>query len=103
MLGNGPRREEIIVIQYDDSVSCARRNAEIEGGRFSFVLLTKVAYRFSKRRHDIPSVVRGPVVDDQDFPISVRLRQHGSDRVAKQLGTPEGRDYDSKTHPGAAL
>src|SRR5262245_2618203 len=75
MLGNGPRREEIIVIQYDDSVSCARRNAEIEGGRFSFVLLMKVAYRFSKRRHDTPGVVRGPVVDDQDFPISVRLRQ----------------------------
>ena len=73
MLGNGPRREEIIVIQYDDSVSCARRNAEIEGGRFSFVLL--VAYRFSKRRHDTPGVVRGPVVDDQDFPISVRLRK----------------------------
>jgi hypothetical protein len=40
MLGDGPWREEIIVIQYDDGVSCARRNAEIEGSRFSFVLLT---------------------------------------------------------------
>jgi hypothetical protein len=49
MLGNGPRREEIIIIQYDDGVSCARRNAEIEGGRFSFVLLTKVAYTTSVR------------------------------------------------------
>jgi hypothetical protein len=94
MLGNGPRREEIIVIQYDDSVSCARRNAEIEGGRFSSVLLMKVAYRFSKRRHDTPGLVRGPVVDDQDFPISVRLRQRGSDCVTKQLGALEGRDYD---------
>ena len=75
MLGNSPRREEIIVIQYDDGVSCARRNAEIEGGRFSFVVLTKVAYRFSERRRDTPGVVRGPVVDDQDFPISVRLRK----------------------------
>jgi len=40
MLGDGLWREEIIVIQYDDGVSCARRDAEIEGGRFSFVLLT---------------------------------------------------------------
>src|SRR5262249_16469184 len=75
VLGKSPRREENIVIQYDDGVSCARRNAEIEGGRFSFILLTKVAYRFSKCRCDTPGIVRGPVVDDQDFPISVRLRQ----------------------------
>jgi hypothetical protein len=94
MLGNSPRREEIIIVQYDDGVSCARRNAEIEGGRFSFVVLTKVAYRFSKRRRDISSVVRGPVVDDQDFSISVRLRQRSSNRVAKQLGALEGRNYD---------
>ena len=75
VLGKSPRREEIIVIQYDDGVSCARRNAEIEGGRFSFILLTKVAYRFSKCRCDTPGIVRGPVVDDQNFPISVRLRR----------------------------
>ena len=94
MFGNRPRREEIIVIQNDDGVSFARRNAQIEGGRFSFVLLTKVPHRFSKRRRDTPGVVRRPVVDDQDFPISVRLRQRGSDRVAKQLGALESWDYD---------
>ena len=90
----GPRREEIIVIQYDYGVSGARRNAEIEGSRFSFVPLTKIAYRISKRRGNIPCVVRGPVVNDQDFPISVRLRQRGPDRIAKHLGALEGRDYD---------
>src|SRR5260370_34553202 len=103
MFGNGPRREEIIIIQYDDGVSCASRNAEIEGGRFSFVLLTKVAYRSSKRQRDTPGGVRGAVVDDQDFPIGVRLRQCGSDGVAKQLGGLEGRDYDCKPHRGATL
>jgi hypothetical protein len=94
MLRYGPWREEIIVIQYDYGVSSDRRNAKIEGSRFFFVLLTKIAYRVSECRRDIPSVVRGPVVNDQDFPISVRLRQHSSDRIAKQLGALEGRDYD---------
>jgi hypothetical protein len=94
MLRYGPWREQIIVIQYDYGISGARRNAEVQGGRLSFVLLSKIAYRFSKRRRDISSVVRGPVVDDQDFPISVRLRQRRSDRIAKQLGALEGRDYD---------
>jgi hypothetical protein len=94
MLRYGPWREQIIVIQYDYGVSSARRNAEVEGSRFSFVLLTKIAYSVSKRRRDISSVVRGAVVNDQDFPISVRLRQRGPDRIAKQLGALEGRDYD---------
>jgi hypothetical protein len=94
MLRYGPWREEIIVIQYDYGVSCARRNPEVEGGRLSFVVLSKIAYRVSKCRRDIPSVVRGPVVNDQDFPISVRLRQRGPNRIAKQLGALEGRDYD---------
>src|SRR5262249_15961140 len=58
MLRYGPWREEIIVVQYDYGVSSACRNAEIEGGRFSFVLLTKIAYRVSKHRRYISSVVR---------------------------------------------
>jgi hypothetical protein len=93
VLGKGPRREKIIVVKYDDRIAGACRNAKIEGGRFSSVLLTKVTYCLSKRPRDTPGIIRGPVVDDQDFPISVCLRQRSADRVPKQLGTFEGWNY----------
>ena len=73
MSGDGPGREDVIVIQNDDDISSRPGNAQVDRSRLALITLAQIGNVGLKSCYYAPAIVLRSVIDDQDFTVRICL------------------------------